>query len=275
MAHHATKQIFRLLSFCCCVERETLRASHVQAEATQYCAAAEERTFLSAWGYTQRHTLTCSLSPLLHNSVCQVQLVNRSQIRPTSCFQHMGSWRRGSCRAALQMCDMQVWSCLEINRWFQVGKEMEKSCTVFSKRERECNLLSPAGFCSFWEGRQKCRWWELQAYLVGYLVQLLLDVGCTAQGGDIGVSESSLSMFNWGRWNTKSIGKNIKLHQKSAVYVLKYVTDGFRILHPLLLSMQFFLLLPDNSNFGTVQHHQRRDEVYDLLFFTQPIPSSS
>lgn len=28
---------------------ETLHASHVQAEATQYCAAAEERAFLSAW----------------------------------------------------------------------------------------------------------------------------------------------------------------------------------------------------------------------------------
>lgn len=95
---------------------ETLHASHAQAEATQHCAAAEEHAFLSAWGYAQRHTLTCSRTPLVHNSVCQVQLVNRSQIRPTSCSQHMGSQRRGSCRATLQMCEMQVWSCLEINR---------------------------------------------------------------------------------------------------------------------------------------------------------------
>lgn len=92
---------------------EPLHASHVQAEATQYRAAAEERAFqLEA---TLRGTPSPAAS-LLHNSVCQVQLVNRSQIRPTSCFQHMGSWRRGSCRAALQMCEMQVWSCLEINR---------------------------------------------------------------------------------------------------------------------------------------------------------------
>lgn len=65
--------------------------------------------------------------------------------------------------------------------------------------------------------------------------------------------------------------KIIKLPQKSILYVLKYVTDGFRILHPLLLPRQLFLLFPDNTNVGIVQDSQRKDEVYDVLPFMQPM----
>lgn len=53
-----------------------------------------------------------------------------------------------------------------------------------------------------------------------------------------------------GRCNGKK--EITKLHQKSLVYVLKYVTHGFRILHPLLLSRQLFSLFPDNTNVGIV-----------------------
>lgn len=35
--------------------------------------------------------------------------------------------------------------------------------------------------------------------------------------------------------------KAIKLHQKSIVYVLKYVTDGFRLLHPLVINAVLFI----------------------------------
>lgn len=101
---------------------------------------------------------------------------------------------------------------------FKQGKKWKRAVLFSAKRERECNLLSPAEFCSFWEGRQRCRWWELQAYLVGYLVQLHLDVGCTTQGSDIGVSESSPLMLNWGRWNTQSMGKNLLNYIKSLSY---------------------------------------------------------
>lgn len=93
---------------------------------------------------------------------------------------------------------------------------------------------------------------------MGYLVQLHLDVGYTTQSGSTGVCESSPSMLNQGEMKYMQHGKKaIKLHQKSIVYVLKYVTDGFRLLHPLLLSMQLFLLLPDNSKFDIVQHYPR------------------
>lgn len=207
MPHHATKQIFRLLSFCCCVEWGTAGKSCASRGHPGWCCSWRACPALGLGLHSQAHP-HLQPPPLLQNSLCQVQLVNRSQIRPTSCFQHMGSWRRGGCRAALQMCEMQTWSCREINRWFQVGKEMEKSCIVFSKRERECNLLCPAEFCSFWEGRQECRWWELQVYLVGYLVQLRLAMGCTTQGSDTGVPRSSPLMLNWGRRNTQNTGKN-------------------------------------------------------------------
>lgn len=79
-------------------QSETPHAGHMQSKATQHCAAAEEHAFLLAWGNAQRHTLTCSLSLHLHNSVPSAA---GSQIRPTSCFKHMGSWRRGAWRAAL------------------------------------------------------------------------------------------------------------------------------------------------------------------------------
>lgn len=199
---------------------EALRASPVRAEATRDGAAAGERALLSAWGYTRRHTLTCSLllSSRAPCAKCSWLIDHRSD-RPAA----SSIWGHGGGEAAGLLCKCvkcRPGAVREINRWFQVGKEMEKSCIVFSKRERECNLLCPAEFCSFWEGMQECRWWELQAYLVGYLVQLRLDMGCTTQGSDTGVPRSSLLMLNWGRRNTQNTGKKRLNYNTSEVYCI-------------------------------------------------------
>lgn len=124
MAHHATKQILRPLSFCCCPE--TPHAGHVQAEGRPPSIVLQLKSVpVLQPGATLRGTPSPAAfplpspplpAPLLHSSVCQAQLVNRSPSRPASCFQHMGAWRRGSHRAAPQTGEKQVWSCLQINR---------------------------------------------------------------------------------------------------------------------------------------------------------------
>lgn len=84
-------------------------------------------------------------SPLLRSSVCQAQLVNRSQSRSTSCFQHMGAWRRGSYRAALQTRD----AGLELSGDQQVisSRKRNREELLFSAKDAICCL--PQSFALF------------------------------------------------------------------------------------------------------------------------------
>lgn len=131
---------------------------------------------------------------------------------------------------------------------------MERSCPVLSENREGLQSLVSCG------GGQA----EMQGMRVADLpVQLHVEVGCATQQVELSCS-AKLSKMQC----TKHGKKIIKLHQKSIVFVLKYMTDGLRILHPLLLSRQFFLLRPDNTNVGIVLNNTLGEKMKYVIYFS-------